>query len=505
MHPEVLAQQWPDKPAYIIAETGAAVSFSELNDLSNQAAQLFRKLGLRRGDHIALMTENHPVMLQICVAAERAGLYHTAISYRLQKDEVDYIVADCQAKAFITTIAQREVVTELSLDHCDHAYVIDGELAGFESWEQAVRSMPAEPIADESMGAMMLYSSGTTGRPKGILQPLPDDPVGEPSAPNMQQMLWGVSEESTYLVPAPLYHAAPLASTLQTIALGGTAVVMKHFEAETCLQAIETYRVTHGQFVPTMFIRMLKLDEAVRKKYDLSSLTCAIHAAAPCPIPVKEQMIEWWGPIIGEYYAGTEAAGFTTINSEEWLKHKGSVGRPMATAAHIVGDDGEELPVGEAGTIYFEGGAKFEYFNDEAKTKDAQHPKGWATYGDVGYLDTDGYLYLTDRKSFMIISGGVNIYPQETENLLVTHPKVMDVAVFGVPHPEFGEEVKAVVQPVHFEDAGPDLEAELIEFCREHISHIKSPKSVDFEEELPRHPTGKLYKRLLRDRYWAGH
>ena len=334
---------------------------------------------------------------------------------------------------------------------------------------------------------------------------MPEGEFGVDDGPNLFALLYGVSEESIYLSPAPLYHAAPLNFSLGMLAQGVTCVVMQNFDAEAALATIEKYKVTHGQWVPTMFVRMLKLDDADRLKYDISSLQCAIHAAAPCPIPVKEQMIDWWGPVINEYYAGSENNGFVAINSEQWLAHKGSVGLPLVGELHIVGEDGEELPAGESGTVYLGGGGDFEYFNDEKKTAESRHPKGWSTLGDVGYVDEEGYLYLTDRKSFMIISGGVNIYPQETENLLVTHPKVMDVAVFGVPNEEFGEEVKAVVQPKDWKDTGPDLEAELIDFCREQISHIKCPRSIDFEEELPRHPTGKLYKRLLRDRYWEGH
>ncbi len=505
MHPAEIASKHPDKPAYIIAETGQVTTFKQLNDLSNQGAQLFRKLGLQRGDHVAMMLENHPAMLQICLAAQRSGLHFTAISYRLQEEEVEYIVTDCQAKVFITSRAQQAVVEKVSLDHCERAYMLDGIVAGFESWEDAIAEMPAEQIADESTGSQMLYSSGTTGRPKGVLKPLPAGKFGETEGPNLFELLYGATEGSIYLSPAPLYHAAPLTFTMGFLAMGVTVIVMQHFEAEASLAAIEKYRVTHSQWVPTMFIRMLKLDEDVRHKYDVSSLECAIHAAAPCPIPVKEQMIEWWGPVIHEYYAGSEGNGFVAINSEEWLQHKGSVGRSLTAVLHIVGEDGEEVASGESGTIYFEGGGDFEYFNDKEKTAESRHPQGWSTLGDVGYVDAEGYLYLTDRKSFMIISGGVNIYPQETENLLVTHPKVMDVAVFGVPNAEFGEEVKAVVQPKHWEDAGPELEAELIDFCREQISHIKCPRTVDFEQELPRHPTGKLYKRLLRDRYWEGH
>lgn len=506
MHPGVLAERFPEKPAVIIAETGETISFKEMDDVSMQASQLFRSLGLNRGDHIAILLENHSQMLNICLAAQRSGLYFTTISYRLQEEEVEYIVKDCMAKVFITSKSRESVVEKLNLDHCEKSYMLDGVIAGFESWEDAVAAMPAEKISDESTGTAMLYSSGTTGRPKGVLKPLPEGEFGaDTGEPNLFALLYGATEDSIYLGPAPLYHAAPLAFTMGMLAMGVGVVVMQHFDPEGALKAIEKYKVTHSQWVPTMFIRMLKLDEEVRTKYDTSSLQCAIHAAAPCPIPVKEQMIEWWGPIIHEYYAGSEGNGFVAINSEQWLAHKGSVGLPLTAQLHIVGEDGEEVPQGESGTIYFEGGGEFEYFNDKDKTDESRHPKGWSTLGDVGYLDEDGYLYLTDRKSFMIISGGVNIYPQETENLLVTHPKVMDVAVFGVPNEEFGEEVKAVVQPKNWDDVGPDFEAELIDFCREHISHIKCPRSVDFEKELPRHPTGKLYKRLLRDRYWEGH
>lgn len=507
MHPTELAQKHPDKTAYVMAASGHSVSYAELEAYSNQAAQLFRSLGLNRGDHIAILLENHPRFLQICLAAQRSGLYFTCISYRLQESEVEYIVNDCSARVFITSKDRQSVVDKLvgKMTNITNAYMLDGTIAGFESWEEATAAQPTTPISDESTGASMLYSSGTTGRPKGVLKPLPEGPYGVEDGPNLFAMLYGATEDSIYLSPAPLYHAAPLTFTMGFMLGGMTCVIMEHFEAEAALAAIEKYKVTISQWVPTMFIRMLKLDEDVRKKYDLSSLQCAIHAAAPCPIKVKEQMIEWWGPIINEYYAGSEGNGFVAINSEQWLAHKGSVGQPLTAKLHIVGEDGEEVPQGEVGTIYFEGGGEFEYHNDSEKTAESRHKQGWSTLGDVGYVDEEGFLYLTDRKSYMIISGGVNIYPQETEDLLVTHPKVMDVAVFGVPNEDFGEEVKAVVQPRDFADAGPELEAELIEFCRDQISHIKCPRSVDFEKELPRHPTGKLYKRLLKDRYWADH
>ena len=504
MHLGELAATSADKAAYVIAETGVTTTFKQLDDLSMQASQLFRQLGLNRGDHVAILLENHPALLQVCFAAQRSGLYFTAISYRLQDEEVEYIVSDCQAKVFITSKSQQNLVEKLNLDHC-HSYMVDGVVAGFNSWEDGLAEMPAEKILDESIGVQMLYSSGTTGRPKGVFKPLPEGAYGVDEGPNLFGMLYGATENSIYLSPAPLYHAAPLTFTMGMLSMGVTCIVMQHFEAEAALAAIEKYKITHSQWVPTMFIRMLKLDDDVRLKHDVSSLQCAIHAAAPCPVPIKEQMIEWWGPVIHEYYAGSEGNGFVAINSEQWLAHKGSVGLPLTAQLHIVGEDGEEVAQGESGTIYFEGGGDFEYFNDKEKTDESRHAQGWSTLGDVGYRDADGFLYLTDRKSFMIISGGVNIYPQETENLLVTHPKVMDVAVFGVPNDDFGEEVKAVVQPKDWNDVGPDFEAELIEFCRDHISHLQCPRSVDFDKELPRHPTGKLYKRLLRDKYWEGH
>ena len=505
MHPSTLAKKFPHKPAYIISTTGETITYRQLDEASNQAAHLFRSQGLKRGDHIAILLENHPRFIQICLGALRSGLYFTAISYRLQEAEVEYIVNNCQARVFITSIDRREVVEKLteSMPDIQQAYMLDGVIAGFNSWEQAVAHQPVTQIEDESSGASMLYSSGTTGRPKGVLKPLPEAPFGEGESYTMFAALYGATEESRYLSPAPLYHAAPMAFTLGMLMNGASCVIMPHFDAQEALAAVEKYRITHSQWVPTMFIRMLKLDDDVRLKYDMSSLQCVIHAAAPCPIQIKEKMIDWWGPVIHEYYAGTENNGFVAINSEQWLAHKGSVGQAMNAVLHVVGENGEDLPSGETGTIFFEGGGEFEYYNDEEKTAASRHAKGWSTLGDVGYLDEDGFLYLTDRKSYMIISGGVNIYPQEAENLLVTHPKVMDVAVFGVPNEDFGEEVKAVVQPKNWADAGAGLEAELIAFCRSEMAHIKCPRAIDFDKQLPRHPTGKLYKRLLKERYWS--
>ena len=507
MHPGLIAAQTPEKIAYRMADSGESITYHTLEERSNQGAQLFRSLGLETGDHIAILLENHPRFFQICWAAQRAGLYYTAISWRLQQDEVEYIINNCEAKVFITSAARRGVVEPLvgRTPGLTKRYMLDGVIDGFEAWEEAADVMPSVPIADQAEGMSMLYSSGTTGYPKGIKKPLAGVAFGEEDALPVMQELYGADSSSVYLSPAPLYHSAPLGFTMTCLRNGIEVVVMEHFDAELALEYIETYGVTHSQWVPTMFVRMLKLPEATRAKYDVSSLRCAIHAAAPCPIPVKEQMIDWWGPVLYEYYAGTEANGFVQLNSQEWLTHKGSVGKPLNCEVHICDDAGEELPPGEPGTIYFGGGGEFEYYNDPDKTQGSRHPKGWTTLGDVGYLDEDGYLYLTDRKHFMIISGGVNIYPQETENVLITHPKVMDVAVIGVPNDDFGEEVKAVVQPADMADAGPELADQLMEYCRDHLSHVKCPRSIDFEAELPRHPTGKLYKRLLKDRYWQDH
>jgi len=503
MHP---GNYHPERIACIMADTGEEITFGELEYVSNQIAHLFRDHGLVRGDSIAICLENHPLFFKLCWAAYRAGLYFTAISYRLQPEEVEYIVNDCGAKILVTSAHLADTFEGFreSLVNNPVCYMLDGEAAGATSLEAAIASRPGTPIRHQSCGSSLLYSSGTTGLPKGVKKPLPKTPWGDAEPIfKARQERYHFDEDTVYLSPAPLYHAAPLGFTMNVLRFGGCVVVMEHYDSEAALSLIEKYSVTHSQWVPTMFVRMLKLPEDIRHKYDLSSHRIAVHAAAPCPVAVKEQMIDWWGPIIYEYYAGTEGNGSTAINSEEWLEHKGSVGRAAGgVTVHILSDDFSELPVGESGGIYFEGGGRFEYLGDEDKTNSSQSPQGWSTLGDIGYLDEDGYLYLTDRKSFMIISGGVNIYPQETENALITHPAVIDVAVFGVPNEEFGEEVKAVVQPVDMNTAGPVLEAELIAYARDRISHIKCPGSIDFMAELPRHPTGKLYKRLLKDRYW---
>ncbi len=508
MYPGTFASTTPDKAAVIMGATGEVITYAELDAEANRLSQLFRAAGLRPGDHVAFCLENHPRFLAVAWGAHYAGLYYTAMSSRLTVDESIYIINDCGAQAFITSAYKADVAAELvdAMPAVKTRLMMDSCIDGFEPYEDAIAAFPAELLADAVAGRDMLYSSGTTGRPKGVKTAGPIEPVDTPTpVAGLAQLLFGYTDQTVYLSTAPLYHAAPLRFTMAVHQVGGTAVVMEHFDPEQALALIERYHVTASQWVPTMFIRMLKLPDEVRARYDVSSLQVAIHAAAPCPVAVKEQMIDWWGPVIHEYYAGTEGNGFVYTNSHDWLAHKGSVGKNLLGEIHIVDDDGNELPVGEAGTIYFAGAGEFEYHNDPGKTEESRDPRGWSTLGDIGRLDEDGFLYLTDRKSYMIISGGVNIYPQEAENILSMHPKVLDVAVIGVPNPDFGEEVKAVVQPVDMADAGPDLERELIAYCREHLADVKCPRSVDFVDELPRHPTGKLYKRLLRDQYWAGH
>ncbi|RUN77945.1 acyl-CoA synthetase [Sphingomonas sp. TF3] len=502
-HPSVHARTDPAKPALIVAETGETISFGALDARSNRAAHVFRARGLKVGDTIALCLENAPEFYDIAWGAQRAGLFFVCISTKLTAPEVDYILRDSGAALIVLSASLANVAAGLPGDV--ERFSVGGSIEGWEAWESAVAAMPDTPIADERAGIDMLYSSGTTGRPKGVRVALPEDPdiAGATVLEMLARGLYGLGPDSIYLSPAPLYHAAPLRWSMTVQRLGGTVVMMEHFDPERALAAIERYHVNASQWVPTHFVRMLKLDDATRARYDLSSLKVAIHAAAPCPVPVKEAMIAWWGPVLYEYYAGSEGNGLTTIASPEWLTHKGSVGKAAYGVLHICDEQGEDLPPGSEGLVYFEGGGAFEYHNDPAKTAEARNARGWSTLGDIGRMDAEGYLYLTDRKSFMIISGGVNIYPQEIENRLITHPRVADAAVIGGPCPEMGERVVAVVQPVDMAEAGEALAAELTAWCRAELSGVKTPRQIDFAVELPRHATGKLYKRLLRDRYWG--
>jgi len=504
MHPSVHAIDHPDKAALIVAETGERISYAELDRRSNRAAQLFRAQGLGVGDTIALFLENVPEFYDIAWGAQRAGLFYVCISSKLTAPEVDYIIRDSGASLVVAAASLGSVAAAITLDQVA-GFALGGDIPGWRSWEEAVAVMPETPIADQRAGVDMLYSSGTTGRPKGVRVALPEDP--DIAAGNVLAMLarglYGLGPDTIYLSPAPLYHAAPLRWSMTVMRLGGTVVMMRHFDPEAALAAIERYHVNASQWVPTHFVRMLKLPAEVRNRFDLSTLKVAIHAAAPCPIPIKRAMIDWWGPVLFEYYAGSEGNGLTAIDSAQWLAHPGSVGKAAYGVLHVCGEDGQELGSGEEGLVYFEGGTPFEYHNDPGKTAEARNARGWSTLGDIGRIDAEGYLYLTDRKSFMIISGGVNIYPQEIENRLITHPRVADAAVIGGPDPEMGERVIAVVQPVDMAEAGPDLAEELTRWCRAELSGVKTPRQIDFAAELPRHATGKLYKRLLRDRYWG--
>ena len=502
MHPFVHAAATPDKPAIIMASSGAVMTYGALEARSNRMAQLLRSHGLVRGDTIAILMSNCADYLAICWGAQRSGLVYVAMSTKLTADEAGYIIADSGAKLLVASASLGAVAVAAAPDVAAR-YAVGGAIPGFADLDAALAAQPATRIADESCGRDMLYSSGTTGRPKGVRGPLPEGALDAGDAlTNLVGMLYQFAPDMVYLSPAPLYHAAPLRYCMAVQRFGGTVVVMERFDPEAYLAMVEKYHITHSQLVPTMFVRMLKLDADVRSKYDLSSLKVAIHAAAPCPVDVKHAMITWWGPVIYEYYSATEGAGFTTITAPEWLNKPGSVGKSILGQIRVLADDDSLLPPGQTGRIFFHGGGAFEYHNDPAKTASVRTEHG-ATFGDIGHVDEDGYLFLTDRAAFMIISGGVNVYPQEAENALTLHPEVADVAVFGVPDAEMGEAVKAVVQPRDMAMAGPELEAELIAFVRARLSHVKCPKSIDFMAELPRHDTGKLYKRLLKDKYWA--
>ncbi|MBC7505101.1 MAG: acyl-CoA synthetase [Sandarakinorhabdus sp.] len=502
MHPFVHAAATSDKPAIIMASTGAVMTYGELNARSNRVAQLFRSHGLMRGDTVAILMTNCADYLAVCWGAQRAGLVYVAMSTKLTADEAGYIVQDSGAKLVVASASLGAVAGEAAVGLAAR-YASGGPIAGFADLDEALAAQPDGPIADESCGRDMLYSSGTTGRPKGVRGPLPEGALDAGDGlTGLVAALYQFGGDMIYLSPAPLYHAAPLRYCMAVQRFGGTVVVMERFDPEVYLALVETYHITHSQLVPTMFVRMLKLDEQARTRHDLSSLKVAIHAAAPCPIDVKHAMLNWWGPVIYEYYSATEGAGFTSITPQEWLARPGSVGKALLGEIRVLGDDDAVLPAGQTGRIYFAGGPGFSYHNDAAKTASVMCEHG-ATFGDIGHVDDEGYLFLTDRAAFMIISGGVNVYPQEAENALTLHPEVADVAVFGVPDAEMGEAVKAVVQPRDMARAGPELEAELIAFVRARLSHVKCPKSIDFLAELPRHDTGKLYKRLLKDRYWA--
>jgi len=509
MYPGHWAQVTPDKPAVVMAGTDDILTYRQLDENSTRLARLWHEAGLRPGDGVALFMENQLRFLEVVWAALRSGLRVTPVNRYLTAAEAAYIVNDCDARGLVVSRALAPVAVELAdlVPGCKLRLSVGGVVEGYDSYEDALAGVSAQPLDDEPLGQLMLYSSGTTGRPKGVVRPQPARKINDGLGPlSGVGALFGINNDSVYLSPAPIYHAAPLGFCLGTTSLGGTVVLMAHFDPLEALAALERHRCTHSQWVPTMFSRMLKLPEEDRARFDLSAHKVAIHAAAPCPRPVKEAMFDWWGPIIYEYYGGSELNGLTYVGPEEWLAHPGTVGRAVLGTLHICDEEGNELAPGEPGLVYFEQDvAPFHYHKDEQQTQSSRHPArpNWTALGDVGYIDEEGYLYLTDRATFMIISGGVNIYPREIEDVLVMHPLVDDVAVFGIPNPDMGEEVKAVVQLVAGAEGSPELAAQLIDFCRERLTHYKCPKTVDFDPQLPRLPTGKLYKRVLRDRYWG--
>ncbi|CUU57450.1 fatty-acyl-CoA synthase [Parafrankia irregularis] len=528
-----VAREVPDKIAYLVIDGTEAgqvrepVTYRELDERSNRLAQLWWSRGLRPGDVVAVCMENNARYLEVVWAAQRSGLLYTAANYRLTPDELAYMVDDSGARALVVSAATEQSALTL-LDRTPSVRVrlaVGADLPGHERYEEAVATFPACPLDTELEGGDMLYSSGTTGRPKGIRSSIAEPaPIGEGGPlPALLRQLYGFGPDTVYLSPAPLYHAAPLRYCVTATRLGGTVVVMERFDPAAFLGAVSEYRATHAQVVPTMFVRLLKMPEEQRLAYDTSSLRYVIHAAAPCPRQVKQAVLDWLGPIVHEYYAGSEGNCYVACSPQDWLAHPGSVGRALLGVPHITDDDGVELGPGQIGTVWFSGGPEFSYHHDPVKTAESHDARGWSTLGDIGYLDEEGFLYLTDRRSYTIITGGVNVYPQEIEDLLVGHPDVLDAAVFGVPDPDLGQRVQAVVQPVPAvvesitgaATAGPaaaitdtaiaaaqdELVDELMRYCREHLVGPKRPRDIDIVTELPRHPTGKLYKRLLVDQY----
>jgi len=482
--------------------SGEVLTYRQLDDASNRVARLLRAAGLVRGDHLAVLLTNRREWYEVVWGALRAGLYVTPVNWHLTAAEAGYIVADCGAKALVVDADLADTVAAIDaadLGRVSTRLAVGGEVAGFDAYEAAAAAQPASPIDDQAEGSWMFYSSGTTGRPKGVKPPPPSEgPLGAPTKfGRLLSGLYRVTPDTVYLSPAPLYHAGPAGWTTMVQRFGGTAVVMERFDPEDWLAQVERYRVTHSQLVPTHMVRLLKLPPPVRQRYDLSSLQLLVHAAAPCPPEVKRATIEWLGPIVYEFYSGSEGAGFCAIGPEEALTHPGSVGRSLLGAVHIVDDDGHELGVEEEGQVWFESANRFEYHGDPTKTAAAWNDRGWSTLGDIGHLDADGYLYLTDRVANTIISGGVNIYPREAEDVLIGHPAVLDVGVIGLPDPEMGQRVVAYVQLVPGAAAGDELAGDLVAWCRERLTHYKCPTEVRFVDTLPRLPTGKLLKRNL--------
>jgi long-chain acyl-CoA synthetase len=500
MHLSELAAAAPGKPALVMADGSATVTYAELDHRSCQVSRLLAGLGVGPGDHVAVLMANRPEYFEIGWGAQRRGTYWTPVNWHLTADEAAYIVEDCGARVLFASPETAGAAAQIAARLPGViAFAVGADQPGLRRYEDAIAGLPGDPPDREVEGMYFFYSSGTTGRPKGILRASTFPPFGtgvglEP----LMQRVFGFSQDTVYLCPAPLYHAAPLGWSMGTIRLGGTVVLMERFDPAGCLQAIERHQVTAAQFVPTHFVRLLKLPQPQRAGFNLASLQTIVHAAAPCPVEVKRQMIDWLGPVVWEYYAGSEGNGMTMTASADWLARPGTVGRAVVGTVHIMDTDGTELPAGKDGIIYFDGAA-FEYHNDPVKTAAARNDRGWSTLGDIGHLDADGYLYLSDRRTDLIISGGVNIYPAEIEEALIMHPAVADVAVIGVPDAEMGQSVLAIVQLAENGTGSGQLAASLLAHCRTRLAAYKCPRSVEFAAQLPRTPTGKLLRRRLRD------
>lgn len=504
MHPSHFAYSTPERICAIFPQSDTNLTYGELEKRANQGARLLRQLGLSVGDSVVFCLPNDPIMLEATCAAQRIGLYFTPCPVRSSAREISYLVEDSGAQLVLVGVDNEPLLTELNtlLPSSVHRYTVGCAHPAYARWDYETQGLDTARVPDPVNGEVMLYSSGTTGQPKGIKRPLQTSPYGSPDNRTTRiRELFG--NETVFLATSPLYHSAPYRYMSGMLATGGTQIIMNHFDPEEALRLIETHRVTHSIWVPTMFTRLLSLPEQARQRYDLSSMKHAIHGAAPCPPSVKRAMIDWWGPILFEYYAGTEGVGMCSITSEEWLKKPGSVGRPISGKAHILNDEFQPLPPENIGTIYFESPPNFVYHNTPDKTKAIISPQGWSTYGDIGYLDEEGYLFLTDRKAYMIITGGVNVYPQEVENVLMAHPDIVDCAVFGIPHPDFGEQVQAVVQMREGYPVGAETEQQLIKWCRSQLSGVKCPKAIDFSADMPRDANGKLYKMRLQEAYLA--
>ena len=496
LHPDKPACRFPDLD---VPDFGMTVTYAMLHARADRAARWLIGLGLEPDAAFALLMENHPAVFEFAFAGQRAGLYWVPLNIHLKPAELAYVLRDSGARVLVASAGQAQAAAAAAAGTGIPIYVLDGSLHGAGDYEAELSGKLPATLPQRPVGRDLLYSSGTTGLPKGVHRALlPAEERDRPRPAVGALLAFDCDASTVYLSPAPLYHAAPHRFTLHAIEQGGTCIVMQRFDPVQALDLIEHYQVTHAQFVPTMFVRLLALPETVRRGRDCGSLRRVIHAAAPCPVPVKQAMIDWWGPVIYEYYAGSETIGGTGIESDEWLLHKGSVGRATNGVVHITDDDGRELPPGEIGTIRFSGTPRFEYLNAPEKTRAAYDRNGWASYGDLGWLDADGYLYLSDRRADLIISGGVNVYPQEVEDALAWHTDVADAAVIGVADAEYGEQIKAVVQ---LREGAGTTPAELIAFCRERLAHLKCPRSVDIVDTLPRSETGKLLRRVLKERY----